>query len=240
MNYRVTNEFRAPFRVFPFLEEQSPFKVELVLKVRADIPESNYGCNVVITFPTPRTAATVTPELGPMEGGAAAGAGGSGAGQHVEYKAKDRKVVWTVKKFHGGSELTLRTKITLSAASGASVRKELGPVSMTFEIPMYNVSNLQVRYLRIAEAHKSYVWLCGGLCPAAMVCAAFVVNLRAAAVFQVQTVPVGPIRHSVQLVRVPPVKPRTSNKKMSICVLVFMQKVSKQVNAPCLDPLRRR
>lgn len=28
--------------------------------------------------------------------------------------------------------------------------------SMTFEIPMYNVSHLQVRYLRIAEAHKSY------------------------------------------------------------------------------------
>jgi AP-4 complex subunit mu-1 len=27
---------------------------------------------------------------------------------------------------------------------------------MSFEIPMYNVSNLQVRYLRISEQHKSY------------------------------------------------------------------------------------
>lgn len=35
-------------------------------------------------------------------------------------------------------------------------RKEIGPVSMSFEIPMYNVSNLQVRYLRISETHKSY------------------------------------------------------------------------------------
>ena len=35
-------------------------------------------------------------------------------------------------------------------------RKEIGPVSMSFEIPMYNVSNLQVRYLRISEQHKSY------------------------------------------------------------------------------------
>jgi AP-4 complex subunit mu-1 len=33
MNYRVTGEFRAPFRVFPFLEESTPYKVELVLKV---------------------------------------------------------------------------------------------------------------------------------------------------------------------------------------------------------------
>jgi AP-4 complex subunit mu-1 len=29
-------------------------------------------------------------------------------------------------------------------------------VSMTFEIPMYNVSNLQVKYLRIAEASQNY------------------------------------------------------------------------------------
>lgn len=159
MNYRVTSEFRAPFRVFPFLEETTPYKVELVLKVRADIPETNYGCNMTICFPIPKTAATVTPELGPTSSGSGAGAGagaGGSAGQMAEYKAKDKQVVWTIKKFTGGSELTLRTKITLSSPSGASIRKELGPISMNFEIPMYNVSNLQVRYLRIAEAHKSY------------------------------------------------------------------------------------
>lgn len=176
MNYRVTGEFRAPFRVFPSIEESSPFKVELVLRVRADIPESNYGTNVVFKFPVPRSAATVTPELGPgagVAGGAgaakgvaaavaavaAAGAGGAGAGgpgQTAEYNAKDREVVWTIRKFSGGHEHTLRTKITLSAPSTASLRRELGPISASFEIPMYNVSSLNVRYLRIAETHKSY------------------------------------------------------------------------------------
>ena len=34
MNYRITSEFRAPFRIFPVLEESSPYKIELVLKVR--------------------------------------------------------------------------------------------------------------------------------------------------------------------------------------------------------------
>ena len=43
------------------------------------------------------------------------------------------------------------------ATPGAgNARKEIGPVSMGFEIPMYNISNLQVRYLRISEQHKSY------------------------------------------------------------------------------------
>lgn len=157
MNYRITSEFRAPFRVFPILEETSPYKVELVLKVRADIPEANYGTNVVIRFPVPKHSATVTPELGPgalvvpaAKGVAAAvvaAAAPPPANQAVEYSAKDREVVWTIKKFQGQAEHTLRTRITLSTQSSAALRKELGPISMQFEIPMYNTSNLQVRYL---------------------------------------------------------------------------------------------
>lgn len=162
MNYRITGDFRAPFRIFPFVEESSPHKVELLLKVRADIPDTNYGANVTIKFPVPRNAATVSPELtaaapaagGPRAGGAAPG--GGTAGQAAEYRAKDRQVIWQIKKFTGGTEHTLRVRITLSTPSTGSVRKEMGPIGMTFEIPMYNVSHLQVRYLRIAEANKSY------------------------------------------------------------------------------------
>ena len=72
------------------------------------MPSKNYGGNVLITFPVPRTAATVTPELGtsvsglPMvtERGGGGGGGGqtkdqaqsTGAGQLAEYKAKERQV----------------------------------------------------------------------------------------------------------------------------------------------------
>lgn len=93
-------------------------------------------------------------------------------------------------------------------------RKEIGPVSMNFEIPMYNVSNLQVRYLRISETHKSYnpyryvagrkgLWLTGkSFAPTASrlfhdvadsVCLDFVVCVR---------LQVGKIRDTGQLVRV--------------------------------------
>lgn len=54
MNYRITSEFRAPFRIFPLVEMINPNKVELVIKVRADIPEQNYGSNVTIQFPVPK------------------------------------------------------------------------------------------------------------------------------------------------------------------------------------------
>ena len=172
MNYRITSEFRAPFRIFPVLEEHSQYKVELVLRVRADIPEKNHGTNVLIKFPVPKTATTVIPEVGidpavlaanSNIGGArgvssavAVNAGAANIGQSAEYDAKERQVMWLIKKFQGGTEQTLRCKITLGQPAGATLRKELGPISMSFEIPMYNVSNLQVKYLKIAETHKNY------------------------------------------------------------------------------------
>merc|ERR1711988_642928 len=79
--------------------------------------------------------------------------------QSAEYLPNEGpKLVWNVKKLQGGSEVNLKSRITLATPIGEnqSIQKEIGPVSMTFEIPMYNVSKLQVRYLRIAEKHKSY------------------------------------------------------------------------------------
>jgi len=144
MNYRITGDFRTPFRIFPFFELTSPYKVELIIKVRADIPEHNYGGNVLVVVPLAKSTSSVVCQLGTGV-----------VGQASEYDAKERKLLWKIKKFPGGTEQTLRAKITLSAAHTASVRKEIGPISMQFEIPMYNPSNLQVRYLRILE-NKSY------------------------------------------------------------------------------------
>jgi len=144
MNYRITSDFKTPFRIFPFFELVSPYKVELIIKVRSEIPEHNYGGNVVLQVPVPKQTSSVVCDLGVGV-----------VGQAAEYDAKERKISWKIKKFAGGTEQTLRTKITLASAHQASVRKEIGPISMQFEIPMFNPSGLQVRYLRILE-NKSY------------------------------------------------------------------------------------
>jgi len=146
MNYRITGDFRVPFRIFPFAEQQTPHKIEITIKVRADIPEQNYGGNVQITCMLPKSAASVSNELAVT------------AGQSAEYLASEHKLVWNIKKFQGGSEAAICCRVTLNSpvANNQNIKKEVGPVSLTYEIPMYNVSNLQVRYLRIAERHKSY------------------------------------------------------------------------------------
>lgn len=78
------------------------------------------------------------------------------AGHHWEWNENDKLLTWQVKKIPGNSEQSIRVKITLNAPATASTRKEVGPANLTFEIPMYNVSKLAVRYLRIAENQKAY------------------------------------------------------------------------------------
>lgn len=145
MNYRITGDFRAPFKVYPAIEETGPYKLELVVMIRAEMPDGNHGSNVMVHIPMPRATAGVTFDL----------AANNIAGI-AEYSATDKKVLWSIKKLSGGSEMTLRVKITLDQQVTAAHKREIGPIAMNFEIPMYNVSNLQVRYLRISETHKSY------------------------------------------------------------------------------------
>ena len=86
---------------------------------------------------------------------------GTGAA-NAEYTAADHKIVWTMKKFPGGSEQTLRCKVTLHKPCTTYIRQQIGPINMCFEIPMYNVSNLQVRYLRVADnmvGYTPYRWV---------------------------------------------------------------------------------
>lgn len=147
LNYRITADFRVPFRLIPSLEEPGPYKVDATIIIRAEIPEASYGSNVIIKVPVPRCTVGCTAEFI---------SAGDMPGCTAEYNALEKKCVWTIRKFVGGSEISLRAKITVDQQVNSSIKKEIGPIAMGFEIPMHNVSNLQVRYLRIAETHKSY------------------------------------------------------------------------------------
>lgn len=146
LNYRITADFRPPFKIYPLIEEPAPYKMELSILIRAEIPDGNHGANVVVRIPMPRNTQIATPELScpDMDGNA------------VEYNSSEKKILWNIRKFNGGSELGLKVRITLDSLVTSASKREVGPISMGFEVPMYNVSHLQVRYLRISETHKSY------------------------------------------------------------------------------------
>jgi len=146
LSYRMTGEFRVPFRIFPAIEGTSPTTIEISILVRAEIPDNHFGANVSLEIPLPRTTTTASCQMLTHSPGPA----------NAEYISQDRKILWTIKKFPGASEQTLKAKVTFSSPCTTQIRKEIGPINLNFEIPMYNVSNLQVRYLRIAEGIPGY------------------------------------------------------------------------------------
>ena len=100
MNYRCSGDFTTPFRVFPFLEEVMSSRLDLVLRLRADIPQSLFGNNVVVRVAVPKSTTSCSADFA-----------GNAAGQSFEYKGPEKQAVWKIKRFGGGTEESIRIKV---------------------------------------------------------------------------------------------------------------------------------
>ncbi|KAI8003998.1 AP-4 complex subunit mu [Camellia lanceoleosa] len=151
MNYRMTQEFKPPFRINILIEKAGPLKAEVILKIHAEFASTITANTIQVQMPLPMYTSRVSFELEP-----------EAFGQTTDFKESNKKIEWSLKKIVGGSEHTLRAKLTFSQESHGNITKEAGPVSMTFTIPMYNTSRLQVKYLQIAKKSKTcnpYRWV---------------------------------------------------------------------------------
>ena len=63
MNYRISGDLNIPFRLFPFVETVSDYKLELTIKVRACFPPGHHAVNATMLFKVPRNTTGVTFEL---------------------------------------------------------------------------------------------------------------------------------------------------------------------------------
>ncbi|XP_004291846.1 PREDICTED: AP-4 complex subunit mu-like isoform X1 [Fragaria vesca subsp. vesca] len=145
MNYRITQEFKLPFRINVLIEESGSLKAEVTIKVHAEFPSSIIAEKIMVQLPVPPYTTRVSFELEP-----------GAVGNTTDFKGANKRIEWGLKKIIGGSEHTLHAKLTFAQELHGNITKEAGPVSMTFTIPMYNASRLQVKYLHISKKSKSY------------------------------------------------------------------------------------
>jgi len=148
LNYRVTDDFRVPFRVTPFIEEIDSRKVDIIVKIRMDVPEGISASNVVAKLPLPKSviSASVQMTAGP-------------AGQNWEFLESEKAVAFGCRKLLSDQEITARIKLNLSVQI-PTIRKEIGPLSLFFELPMYTCSNVAIRYLKTNnDAPIPYRWV---------------------------------------------------------------------------------
>jgi AP-4 complex subunit mu-1 len=124
--------------------------MDLVIKIRADLPKRNNGVGLKMLIPMPKTVANASCiNLGQRES--------------FTFDGKQKILRWELKKFEGGTERTIMVKGTFDHKVMANkVRKEVGPITMSFEVPLYNPSRLQVRFLQIPPTqppNKPHRWV---------------------------------------------------------------------------------
>lgn len=160
MNYRVSNgTLKVPFKFKTLIEASGnarmrSSKFDFVIKLKVDIPGTSFATNLTLVCPLPKKTSTVSLEtihpLVPIQ-------------QSSQYDDKCQKIVWKIKKINGGTEVALKSRISLSFETDSnSMRKILGPLFLNFEIPMFNLSNMQVKYLKISEKYgqqNNYRWV---------------------------------------------------------------------------------
>jgi AP-1 complex subunit mu len=68
--------------------------------------------------------------------------------------------VWKIKQLGGGREYMMRAQFGLPSVKGEEVDKR-APITVTFEIPYFTVSGIQVRYLKIQEksGYQALPWV---------------------------------------------------------------------------------
>ena len=166
MQYRVARgDVVPPFRVACSVEEVGRDRVHVTVRLQAEFPAKVQASNLRVTFPVPWGTQRVSfePSKHPaaqgqsceyLEAGSAAGGdGGDGDGESGPH------CVWRVKRLSAGqTELVLVAKVFLDPATAnpGMAAREVGPVNLAFEVPMYSCTWLQVRFLQFLNRPKGY------------------------------------------------------------------------------------
>jgi len=149
LTYRISSRFRPPITLQPFLEPQGPNGLDYVLRVRAEFPPEKTATNVTLNFALPAWATSVSIETAASPGANADPKAPTLTAGKAEWDRKNHTVNWVVPKLPSGAEMLLRAKIVLSANMQPSMcdLSEFGLVKVNFELPMYVLSGLQIKFL---------------------------------------------------------------------------------------------
>ncbi|XP_016410833.1 AP-4 complex subunit mu-1 [Sinocyclocheilus rhinocerous] len=138
MQYQLCDELPCapPFQLFPSVQKDYVNRVLIFLKLRCDLPPKSTALNVSITVPVPKGSVSMSQEL-------------SSPDQTAELQPKNKALLWEIPRFPGGAQLSALFKVDVPGLSSASLL-EVGPVSMSFELPKQTCTGLQIRFLRLA------------------------------------------------------------------------------------------
>jgi len=142
LNYRSTNHYNLPIRCSVAVAKESDYKIEVAVKVFCDIPKTNAATNVLVKIPLPKTTTNASIDFG------------ENSSTTYEFKPQERYLIWGIKKLTGQTEQSMRVRASLSAVM-KDPKRHVGPITLKFEVPMHNVTGLQIAFMKIEESKTS-------------------------------------------------------------------------------------
>ncbi len=80
----------------------------------------------------------------------------NGNHQKIDYNQSSHSVEWQIQKMPGDVEYEGIAKVTLPSATSSQAQKEIGPVSLSFEIPMFCISGMQIKSLKTIQGNGDF------------------------------------------------------------------------------------
>jgi len=142
LSYRLTTSNIKPlFWIEAIVEPHAHSRIEYLIKVRSQFKARSVANDVRIKIPVPPNADS--PKFRQSIG-------------NVGYASDQDAVIWHIKQFTGGKEYLMRAHFGLPSVTEEDEGHTRPPISVTFDIPYFTVSGVQVRYLKILEKELRY------------------------------------------------------------------------------------
>ena len=152
MNYSMSNDFTPPFRIYPTIIDDN-YKIELKINLQSTFDKNTFAGNVTVKFNVPKNTnnvhfqlekdAKILDKLNPVI-------------QKTDYILSEKICYWKIGKIQGGQSKDLITKITLLDNNIAKAKRELGPITISFDMPNFNYSKVQIKECAILTNDKKY------------------------------------------------------------------------------------
>lgn len=147
MTYRLSQNVKPLIWVECLVEKHSRSRTEYLVKARSQFKERSSATSVEISLPLPPDA--IEPTMRTSQG-------------YATYAPEKDALVWKLRNFPGGKEFLLRCNFGLpSVQAEEEVVGRLPPIRVSYEIPYFTVSGIQVRYLKVIEksGYQALPWV---------------------------------------------------------------------------------
>jgi len=146
MSYRLNTQVKPLIWVEAVVEPHKSSRIEYMIKARSQFKSRSIANNVEIVIPVPTDVDS--PSFKASIG-------------TVTYVPDKDAIVWSIKQFYGAREYLMRAHFGLPSTADTEDMSWKKPASVSFEIPYFTVSGIQVRYLKIIEksGYQALPWV---------------------------------------------------------------------------------